>query len=97
MMLSATLPVMWNFGESPSDGLGGQPVNDGGLIHVWDVDDDSSSFEQVLLKVSISELIDDVIDASVNLDGVVVDDGIDTLHAVRAALFRAIQKIDGAL
>ena len=50
--MEAFLPVEWNFGDRNSDGIGGEAVSDGGIIYVWDNDEESDNYESLILKTS---------------------------------------------
>lgn len=80
----AFFPVEWSFGDHPSDGVGGPPVEDGGTIYVCSGEDvyeggvlADTAFNEgdVMMRTSLNEMVADVI------DGFMSGDRIDAQHA----------------
>jgi len=96
MKIYLSLPAMWNFGDEPSDGNGGPPVEDAGTIYIYSDDDDELDF---ISRTSVSELIDDFIDSnSSQLSGrIECPDAISIARSVQASLKEAIQKLEDAI
>jgi hypothetical protein len=88
-------PIEWNFGENPSDGLGGKPVDSGGTIYVYRDDDGDVD----LLKItSLQQLVDDVLDGSGALvKGAVPEMHIKSVSAIRDAFLDAAKQLSDVL
>jgi hypothetical protein len=66
--MKATFPIEWNFGESPTDGHGGEPVKDAGTVYVSleeeDLKDpgDDLDGKGVVVRTSLNEMVDYCLD-----------------------------------
>jgi len=95
MITQSYMPVEWNFGENPSDGRGGEPPSDAGMIRVWNSDEESESFEEVVHETTIQELIDYAIEGHISRDGKVYDsEAVQIMLSIKQALQKAIDTID---
>jgi hypothetical protein len=70
--MKAYLPIVWNFGENPNDGYRGPAVDDPLAIYI-DLEEDESigplaEFDSVVLKTSVSALINEVVEGSLDED-----------------------------
>jgi hypothetical protein len=93
------MPIEWDFGDEPSDGIGGDVPSDAGAIYIVNDDAYSDDFERVVLKTSLSEIIDYAINGHVNIyTGKIGDaDGIEIMQRIKTALQVEIDKIESAI
>ena len=95
---SSYMPIEWNFGDDPSDGRGGKPPVDAGSIIVWNSDETSESFEDILHETTISELVEFAIDGHIERDGKIRDsDAVAIMASIKKALQDAIDSIDNVV
>lgn len=98
MMLDIFFPVEWDFGKTPSDGIGGAPVKDAGEIFVICDDDDpiiDCADGVLVLKTSLSKMVDGFIELDSN--GKIFDSHVEIGRRLRDALILAARKIDAVL
>ena len=96
--MGSYLPIEWNFGDNPCDGRGGEVVVDAGTIYVVDYDYYSDTFEDLIHKTSISELVARVVEGHVSPSGKIEDsEAIEIMKSIKGALQDAIDKIDNAI
>ena len=87
------LPIEWDFGETPSDGHGGEAPKDAGTIYIVDGDEDSDTFDEVILKTTLSEIVDYTIDGHIIRGKIRDDDSIVIFQKIQKALQLEIDKI----
>jgi len=90
-VFDAYLPELWNFGDDPSDGYFGDPPSDAGAIFFVNRDT-----EEILLKTTLSAIVDDVIDGHI-VHNTIDRDGVDIFIRIKDALKAEIDKIDSFL
>jgi hypothetical protein len=93
------MPIEWDFGDEPSDGRGGDVPSDAGAIYIVNNDEYSDDFERVVLKTSLSEIIDYAIDGHVlrhsgKIEGA---DSIEIMQKIKKALQVEIDKIESVI
>lgn len=98
--VTAYFPVSWRFGDSPSDGLGGPPVEDAGSLYI---DRDELADEDwpegtplVLHKTSLQEIVSDTLMCWSDGDGRTHEDHVPSSDALAAALRLAADTLDAA-
>jgi hypothetical protein len=101
--MNAYFPLTYKFWDKPSDGIGGPPVDDDGAIYVARDEgnfDDLVAMEEgkplLVLKTSLTELVDDLLDGWAGHDGLTCEDHIPASDALAAALRAAADKLDAA-
>ena len=99
MKLCMYFPIEWDFGEYPTDGLYGSKVEGAGVIYVYDCDDESETFEKVLLKTTLKELVEDFIDGSASLSSGMIDDPehINIARRIQAVFMDEIERIEESI
>lgn len=99
----AFFPIEWNFGDKPTDGIGGSPVDDAGTVYVVrdetnedDYPNGDFSVGMMVLKTSIGEMVGDCVDGWRGLDGFTVEEHVSASDALAAALRLAADRLDAA-
>jgi hypothetical protein len=88
------LPVEWDFGEKPSDGIGGPRVEDAGAFHVAVGTDSEYAWDDgAVFSFTIADLVSDLLDSWGATEGDVPD-----LHAPAAKrLIDELRRVANAL
>jgi hypothetical protein len=88
----------WNFGDDPSDGIGGPPPDDPMAVYIT-LPLGQDEYTGPTWGFSLRELVDLVIEGASFADGKIHLDGHDTKHitAIRDGLRELAQKIDDAI
>ena len=94
-------PVEWRFGDSPTDGIGGEAVEDAGTIYIVrdeENEDDFPNGDEALLvkKTTLDELVIYCIDGWRNGDGYTDKDHVPASDALAEALRKAANLLDAA-
>lgn len=96
--LDVYLPI--EFLPEGSDGLYGKTPDDGGAIYVYDLDDYSETFQEVLVKTSIKELIEQF-EVSIFYDELrakdLRDGDFEMLNKLKLALLSGVEQVDQIL
>ena len=101
--MDAYFPVEWKFGDRPSDGIGGQAVDDAGTVYVVreeDVDEDwpvgDTSAGMLVKKTTVAEMVAHCIDGWRGRDGHTDKGHIAQSDDLAAALRAAADMLDAA-
>ena len=92
------MPIEWNFGDDPSDGMGGEPPSDAGTIRVRNWHEEQGCYGESIHETTISKLIDGVIDGHIEWGGKIRDgEAVAIMYSIKKALQAAIDSIDAVV
>lgn len=92
------LPIAYNLGDSPSDGLHGPAVEYPGVVYAWCVDECEELFEEVICQTTLKKMIEEVIDLHTIRDtGKIDEDAVGILSKIKEHLKKLVQFIDDTI
>lgn len=99
--MHAFFPIEWSFGDRPSDGFNGPPVEDAGTIYVARDEDspddwcgDGHEDEYLVLKTSLTEMIDYALEGWRGPEGFTEQIHVSASDKLAAALRAAADRLD---
>jgi hypothetical protein len=92
MKINITFPVSYNLGTRPDDGVGGEPVDSGDVIYLYDDENES-----VIAKTTLTEVIDEIIDSHITSSGFVASDFVESDMKIVTALREAANRLESVM
>lgn len=100
--MHAFFPIEFGFGDRPSDGIGGKPVENAATIYFCCDQESLGDYikeyddQCLLFKTTVDEIIDSFLEDVCDYDGVIDDDYVPAAEALALALRSAADRLDAA-